>query len=235
MKIQVFNSEEEASLRALEIFKESKQQGANVFGLATGSTPIRLYELLSQSNLDFSQDISINLDEYYGLPSHHPQSYAYFMEQHLFKNKQFKMSYLPDGMAKDVEAELARYDQLIRDNPIDLQLLGLGSNGHIGFNEPGSDLTAETSFVNLTPSTIADNQRFFEDGEAVPHQAISMGIGTILRSRKIVLMAFGSKKSQAIKEMIEGPITKDLPASALQAHKQVYVLLDPAAASLLNR
>ncbi|MCR8969541.1 glucosamine-6-phosphate deaminase [Facklamia sp. 7083-14-GEN3] len=235
MRIEIYNSSEEASLRALEIFKSSQQEGANVYGMATGSTPERLYELLSQSDIDFSQAVSINLDEYVGLEGENPQSYAYYMHDRLFKNKPFKASFIPNGQAKDIEDELARYDQVIKENPVDLQLLGLGSNGHIGFNEPGSDLEANTSLVNLTQSTIDDNQRFFASKEETPTKAITMGVGAIRKAKKIIIMAFGSQKAQAVRGMIEGPITSDLPASVLQKHPNVYVLLDKEAASLLNR
>ncbi|MGF3076983.1 glucosamine-6-phosphate deaminase [Facklamia sp. P12955] len=235
MRVEIYNSSEEASLRALEIFKLSQQEGADVYGMATGSTPERLYELLSQSDMDFSQAVAINLDEYVGLDDENPQSYAFYMNDHLFKNKLFKGSFIPNGQAKDIDAELARYDQVIKDNPVDLQLLGLGSNGHIGFNEPGSDLEAGTSLVSLTQSTIDDNQRFFGSKEETPTKAITMGVGAIIKAKKIIIMAFGSQKAQAVRGMIEGPITSDLPASVLQKHRNVYVLLDREAASSLTR
>ncbi|MGX7108944.1 glucosamine-6-phosphate deaminase [Facklamia miroungae] len=235
MRVEVYRSSEEASLRALEIFSSSLQEGADVFGMATGSTPERLYELLSQSDIDFSKAVSINLDEYVGLDESNSQSYAYYMKKHLFKDKPFKATYIPNGHTQSIEEELNRYDQIIEENPIDLQLLGLGSNGHIGFNEPGTDLDAPTSLVQLTQSTIQDNQRFFDSKEEIPTQAITMGIGSILKAKKIIVMAFGSQKAQAVKGMIEGPVTSDLPASVLQNHPNVYVLLDKAAASLLKR
>lgn len=234
MNIKVFANSEEASQAAFDLFKKKKEEGAKVFGLATGSTPEKLYQLMSSSDLDFSQITSINLDEYVGLGSEHPQSYAYFMNQHLFRHKPFKESYLPNGLAEDLEQETKRYDDIIAHNPIDLQLLGLGSNGHIGFNEPGSSFDSKTQHVQLTESTISDNKRFFTSEEEVPKEAISMGIASILGAKEIVMMAFGVNKAKAVKEMIQGPITEEVPASALQQHCRVHVFLDEKAASLLD-
>ncbi len=234
MEVKVFDTSVEASQYAYDLIVQAKQNGAQVFGLATGSTPENLYQLLSESDLDFSQAISINLDEYFGLSPEHPQSYAYFMQEHLLQAKPFKKSYLPDGKAEDIDAELKRYDQVIAKHPIDLQLLGLGGNGHIGFNEPGTPFDSQTQFVKLTDSTIEANQRFFSEKEEVPRQALSMGIGTIMQAKQIILMAFGKGKAEAVKAMIQGPATEATPASVLQKHPNAKILLDREAAQLLE-
>ncbi|MDO4680663.1 MAG: glucosamine-6-phosphate deaminase [Aerococcus sp.] len=234
MEVKTFKTKEEASNAAFQEFQALLDAGGGVFGLATGSTPLALYELLTRSDaIDFSNSESINLDEYRGLAADHPQSYNYFMHQHLFNQKPFRHSYLLDGTNQDAESETAHFEQIIQEHPIDLQLLGIGENGHIGFNEPGSAFDSQTRVVDLTPSTIAANQRFFDSEEEVPRQAYSMGIGSILKAKKIVLMAFGEKKAEAVYQMIYGPQTEKVPASALQTHEDVLVLLDEGAASLL--
>lgn len=210
------------------------QRGAQVFGLATGSTPLTLYQDLATSEQDFSQFTAINLDEYIGLAPSHPQSYHYFMQQNLFTAKPFKHTYMPDGENADELAEAKRYDEIIAAHPIDLQLLGLGRNGHIGFNEPGTDPTATTHKVALTPSTIAANARFFADAAAVPRFAYSMGIGSILRAKQILIMAYGKAKAPAVAAMLQGPVTRRVPASFLQTHPNVTVIVDEAAASQLK-
>ena len=235
MEIKIFKTAEEASYQALELFKEVKEKGGRVFGLATGSTPEILYHLLAASDLDFSQDIAINLDEYLGLAPQDPQSYAYFMQDHLFNKKPFGATYIPNGLAKDTQAEAERYEAIIDAHPIDLQLLGIGSNGHIGFNEPGTPFDRTTHAVKLTSQTIADNGRFFSSQEAVPQEALSMGISSILKAKQILLMAFGAKKAAAIKGLIEGPMSEDLPVTCLQSHPHVTVLLDEEAAQELTR
>ena len=234
MEILVFDQFDSASDRAFEFFKEALATGPKTFGLATGSTPEALYQRLVESDLDFSESTSVNLDEYYGLTADHPKSYHYFMAQHLFNAKPFKASYIPNGDTESVEQELARYDQVLVDNPIDLQILGIGSNGHIGFNEPGAPFDGTTQFVDLTTSTIEANKRFFERVEDVPTKAISMGISSIMSAKKIILMAYGEKKAEAIKGLVEGPVTEDLPASILQQHPDVTLLLDKEAAALLT-
>ena len=234
MKVLVFDTAAEASAKAFDYFGEALGKGASVFGLATGSTPEKLYEMMTQSDIDFTQATSINLDEYYGLSGSHPQSYRYFMEQHLFNEKPFKHNFLPNGLNENVEEETAHYDQIIAENPIDLQLLGIGVNGHIGFNEPGSDFEGKTALVDLTTSTIEANKRFFESVEDVPTKAYSMGIKSIMSAKQILLLAFGESKAEIIKAMVEGPVTTDVPASALQNHDNVVVIVDKAAASLLS-
>lgn len=235
MKVLVFDTVKEASQKAYEVFQESLNSGSKVFGLATGSTPEKLYDIMVQSDIDFTQATSINLDEYNGLAGDHPQSYYFFMNEHLFNEKPFKNNYLPNGMNTDAAAEVERYNQILADNPVDLQLLGIGGNGHIGFNEPGTDFNGLTQLVDLAPETIEANKRYFESASDVPSKAYSMGIASILESKQILLLAFGEGKAEAVKGMIEGPVTNNLPASALQNHDNVTVILDKAAASLLNK
>src|SRR5699024_2359561 len=235
MKVEIFKTSSEAYKKALELFKLALSEGDKVFGLATGSTQEELYVLMSESaDIDFSETTSINLDEYYGLDQSHPQSYYAYMKHHLFNQKPFKASYLPDGSNEDAEAEVKRYDELLKENPIDLQLLGLGSNGHIGFNEPGSSFDSTTRLVELADSTIQANKRFFDSEEDVPKQAYSMGMQSIMAADKIILMAFGEGKAWAVNEMINGEISPDVPATILQNHEDVTILIDEAAASKLN-
>lgn len=219
---------------AYDIFREKVLTGIKVLGLATGSTPEELYKQIVASNLDLSNLISVNLDEYVGLSAQDEQSYAYFMHKHLFDKKPLKASYLPKGLAADPTAEAERYNQLLSEYPVDLQVLGLGRNGHIGFNEPGTAFDSVTRVVDLEPSTIAANARFFEDESQVPRQAFSMGIANIMSAKTILLMAYGEAKADAVYGMIEGPITESLPASILQQHPDVIVIVDKAAASRLS-
>ena len=235
MQVLVFDTVKEASEKAYEVFQESLNNGSKVFGLATGSTPETLYDIMVQSDIDFTQSTSVNLDEYYGLAADHSQSYYYFMNEHLFNKKPFKANYLPNGQNSDSANEVERYNQILADNPIDLQLLGLGGNGHIGFNEPGTDFNGRTQLVDLAPETIEANQRFFESASDVPSKAYSMGIASILESKAILLLAFGEGKAEAVKQMLVGPVTNELPASALQNHDNVTIILDKAAASLLSK
>lgn len=218
---------------AFECLIDSMDKGAKTLGLATGSTPIPFYEEMVKSSLDFSDMTSINLDEYIGLPPENPQSYDYFMKEYLFQYKPFKASYLPNGLAEDLQNEVLRYDSLIDDNPIDFQILGIGRNGHIGFNEPGTSFEQTTHVVNLTEDTILANSRFFTQDEAVPKQAISMGIASIMKSKRVVLLAFGAEKAMAVGKMVNGPVTEDLPASILQKHSNVTIIVDEAAAAHL--
>lgn len=235
MEIIRVDNEEQGGKKAFEILKEEISDGAKSFGLATGSTPETFYQKIVDSDLDFTDKVSINLDEYVGLSKDDEQSYHYFMQEKLFNEKPFKKSYLPDGKAEDLEAECKRYDEIIAEHPIDLQILGIGENAHIGFNEPGSDFDSKTEVVDLTESTINANKRNFDSVEDVPTQAISMGIGSIMKADKIVLIAYGEKKAEAIKNMIEGPVTEDVPASALQNHEDVTVILDEEAAQKLEK
>ena len=218
--------------KIIESLLENKE--LNVFGLATGSTPLSLYELIRESDLDFKDVISINLDEYVGLSPDHSQSYNYFMKENLFNAKPFKASYLPDG-SNDNEKEVCDdYESILKDNPIDLQILGIGTNGHIGFNEPGSAFDSRTRKVELAEETIEANSRFFKTKDEVPTHAYSMGIGTILEAKKIILFAYGEAKADAIYKMFNEEPNIDLPASALQNHPDVTVIMDEAAASKLK-
>jgi len=219
---------------AFNLLKADVENGAKVLGLATGSSPITLYNEITSSDLDFSNMTSVNLDEYVGLPATNEQSYHYFMKDHLFNKKPFKNSYVPDGSNLDADAATKDYDKIIEDNPIDLQILGIGRNGHIGFNEPGSPLDGTTRKVSLTKSTIEANTRFFEDEKDVPRFAYSMGIGSIMKAKKIILLAYGEAKADAIAATVDGPVTEDCPASALQNHPDVTLIIDEAAASKLK-
>lgn len=234
MKVIKVKSQHEGAQIALTYLKDSLKSGAKTLGLATGSTPLAFYQAIRQSDLDFKGLISINLDEYVGLGAKDSQSYAYFMQEHLFQYKPFGASYLPDGLAQELSSEIVRYDKLIDDYPIDFQILGIGQNGHIGFNEPKTDFNTKTHLVDLSESTIKANSRFFDSIDQVPKQALSMGIASIMKSKRIVLMAYGAQKAQAISSMVEGPVTVDVPASILQTHDDVIVIVDDDAASLLN-
>ena len=235
MKIIIVKDSNEGGQKGFEVFQKAKQSGAKVFGLATGSTPITTYQNICDSDLDFTQDVSINLDEYVGLAANNPQSYHYFMQKNLFDKKPFKRSFVPDGKAVDISKELKYYDQVINNHPVDLQILGIGRNGHIGFNEPGTPFDSTTHEVALTKSTIDANSRFFDNENEVPKSAISMGLSSIMKSKHILMEAYGEKKAKAIQAMIEGPVTPEVPASILQKHDNVTVIIDEAAASLLKK
>lgn len=234
MNIFVFKTSFDASKYAYNLFESALKEGASTFGLATGSTPEELYSILRDSDLDFTQATAINLDEYYGLPADNDQSYAYFMKKHLFDAKPFAHTHIPDGTATDVEAEINDYNTILDENPVDLQILGIGPNGHIGFNEPGSPFDSKTRLVDLTDATIQANKRYFESEADVPRKAFSMGIGSILNSKQIILMAFGENKAKAVEQTVHGDVTVDVPASVLKNHPNTIVLLDEAAASQLD-
>lgn len=235
MKLIHVENQVEGGKKAFELIREGmEKRDVKVLGLATGSTPITMYEAMVNSDVDFSDMIGVNLDEYVGLNGEDEQSYRYFMNEHLYNAKPFKKTYVPNGVAEDADAECARYNQILADNPIDIQVLGIGTNGHIGFNEPGTPFDSETRKVDLVESTIESNKRFFASAEDVPTQAYSMGIGSILKAKEIILIAYGEAKADAIKGMIEGEITEDCPASALQKHDNVTVILDDAAAEKLS-
>jgi len=233
MKVIRVKDANEGGKKAFEIIKDGMENGVKVLGLATGSTPETLYQEMTSSDLDFSEMTSVNLDEYVGLAGDDVQSYRYFMNDQLFNKKPFKETFVPNGKAEDLAAECKRYDGVIADHPIDLQVLGIGRNAHIGFNEPGTSFDVTTHVVELTESTIEANKRNFDKVEDVPTHALSMGIGSIMQSKKILLMAFGTDKADAIKDMIEGAVTTDVPASILQKHADVTVIIDEDAASKL--
>ena len=232
--IQVKNPEEGGKV-AFEILKEKLANGAQTLGLATGSSPLEFYGEIVKSDLDFSNLTSVNLDEYVGLDGDNPQSYRYFMQENLFNKKPFKESFLPRGVKDNAEEEVERYNQILADHPVDLQILGIGRNGHIGFNEPGTPFDSQTHLVDLDQSTIEANARFFDKIEDVPTQAYSMGIRNILNSKSIILFAYGASKAKAIAGTVEGPITEELPGSALQKHEDVVIIADKEALSHLKK
>ena len=207
-----------------------------VLGLATGSSPIGTYKQLiewyNKGDLDFAKVTTINLDEYKGLPRTNDQSYYYFMHQHLFDrvNIDPERTNVPNGMEPDAEKECGRYEELIRSlGGVDLQLLGLGHNGHIGFNEPGEAFEKETHCVDLTESTIEANKRFFASADDVPKQAYTMGIKTIMQAKKILIVVNGENKADIVERAFFGPVTPEVPASILQLHNDVTLVGDEAA------
>lgn len=209
-----------------------------VLGLATGSSPIGTYDQLvegyEKGDLDFSEVKTVNLDEYIGLDHENDQSYYYFMHQHLFDriNIDPANTNVPNGMAEDIAAECERYEELIRSlGGVDIQLLGIGRNGHIGFNEPADSFDKMTHCVDLTESTIEANKRFFASADDVPRQAVSMGSGTIMKAKKILLIACGEDKADAVAKSFFGPVTPEVPASILQLHSDIVVIADTAALS----
>lgn len=243
MRIVIAKDYEALSKKAANILASQIILKPNsVLGLATGATPVGTYrELVRQyreGNISFAEIVTFNLDEYYGLDKENPQSYYYFMMDNLFNyvDINLKNINIPDGRAADIALECKEYEQKIKlAGGIDLQLLGIGRNGHIGFNEPDVKFEAQTHLVTLDEDTIEANSRFFESMEEVPQRAISMGIKTIMHSRKILLLASGEEKAETIHSMINGKITPELPASVLQLHPDVIVLLDEKAASKLDR
>jgi len=241
MEIIVSATYEEMSKAAAKAVAELLNSKPNaVLGLATGSTPLGLYKELARMHkndgLDFSQVTSFNLDEYVGLKKDHPQSYHYFMHENLFKhiNIPAQNVYIPSGTTDNYAAFCDWYERRIKEcGGIDLQLLGVGSDGHIAFNEPSSSLGSRTRIKTLAKSTIEDNARFFEKTADVPIYAITMGVGTILEARKILFLANGANKADAVAKAIEGPVTSMITASALQLHPDVIAFLDRDAAGKL--
>ena len=208
----------------------------SVLGLATGSTPLGVYRQLidwyHKGDVDFSQTVSVNLDEYCGLPGSHEQSYRYYMDHNFFSqiNIPLRNTHVPNGMAEDLQAECVRYDNLISDlGGIDMQLLGLGHNGHIGFNEPDDDFDKTTHVVRLKEDTVHANARFFDLLEEVPRFAVTMGIKAIMQARKILLIASGESKAEILYQALFGPVLPKFPASILQLHPDVTVVADEAA------
>ena len=227
------NAEEASATAARLVARQLREKPASVLGLATGSTPLGLYRRLiglhCEGALDFSKASSFNLDEYAGLAPDHPQSYHHFMEENLFRhiNLPRERTRIPDGLARDIPGHCAAYEAAIREaGGIDLQILGLGSDGHLGFNEPGSSLASRTRIKTLTAETRRDNARFFASEAEVPHHVITMGLGTIMDSRMCLLLAFGKAKAAAVAATVEGPVTASVPGSILQFHPQAKVILD---------
>ena len=243
MKVIICETKDEMSGKAAEIFAERiKAKPDVVLGLATGSTPEGLYGELAKRNkageIDFAKVRTFNLDEYLGIAPDHDQSYRYFMNKALFDNINIDKANtrVLDGLAADPAAECARFeDEIKAAGGVDVQLLGIGSNGHIAFNEPGSAKDSRTRVVDLTENTIKDNSRFFDSADEVPKQALSMGNGAILEAKEIVLVANGANKAKAIAAALEGPESEGCPASLLQAHANVTFVLDGEAASELQK
>jgi glucosamine-6-phosphate deaminase len=235
------NDEAAAALVARIVTRELRTNPHLVLGLATGATMERVYRHLvslhKDEHLDFSLCSTFNLDEYVGLFASDPNSYRHYMEHHLFRhvNLDTRNTHLPNGMAQDLDAECRHYEALIqRFGGIDLQLLGIGKAGHIGFNEPLSALRSRTRVKALTPTTLKQNARFFGSEENMPRRAITMGVGTIIEARRCILLATGSSKAEVVAQAVEGPITSMVTASALQLHPRCTVIVDESAAGKLR-
>lgn len=241
MKVQVVKDYSEMSRKAADIFAQVINEKKNcVLGLATGDTPIGMYECLVEDynagKVDFSGVTSVNLDEYYPITPDNEQSYRYFMNNHLFDkvNINKEKTFVPDGQAKDVVKSCEDYEKNIDAlGGIDVQILGIGRNGHIGFNEPDNGLFPFTHVTDLTPNTIEANSRFFESEADVPKQALTMGIQSIFKAKKIVILASGEGKADAVKAMLNGKITTDCPASLLCLHPDVTLICDKDAGKTL--
>ena len=242
MKITNLGSRAYASFYvACELFKQMSQQPHSKLGLATGGTMVEVYEflvsLLQKNQLDVSGIETFNLDEYVGLSATHEQSYHRYMNDILFNRyPHFTKSliHIPDGAAENLMEETKRYEDLINQKgPMDIQILGIGENGHIGFNEPGTDMNSTTQVVDLTDSTINANSRYFDNESEVPKQAVSMGLASILKAKRIILLAFGEKKRAAIEQLAKHEVNKDVPATILLAHPDVEIYVDDAAAPRL--
>ena len=242
MKVYIYETKEELfkDLAKKYVNEITKNPKINL-GLATGSTPVPLYEELikdhKENKTSYKEVKTFNLDEYIGLPEGHEQSYRTFMNNIFFNHIDINLenTNIPSGSVKDLSMEAFRYDKLLEKNQIDIQLLGIGTNAHIGFNEPGSKFDSNTIIVDLAQETRDANVRFFDNMDEVPTTAITMGIGSILKAKKIILVATGDSKAEAIKNTIEGPITTDVPASILQAHENVEIYLDKGASKLLSK
>ena len=240
MKVIITENYQEMSAKAAEIIIGIVKNNPNaVLGLATGSSPIGTYQNMAKDHREngtsYQGVTSVNLDEYVGLTADHDQSYAYFMRKNLFDSIDIDLANtnLPSGSASDLQAECDRYNALLAGYQQDVQVLGLGSNGHIGFNEPGTPFDSVTHLVDLTENTIKDNSRLFASIDEVPRQALSMGIKNIMNAKSILVVVSGKNKAAAVKGMVKGEITPDLPASVLQLHPFVTVICDKDAASEL--
>ncbi len=242
MKIHVENNYDKMSEKAaLIVGSQIVLHPDSVLGLATGSTPIgmykRLVEMYKKGTIDFSDVTTFNLDEYYRLPRENEGSYFYYMMETFFKHINIKEEniHILDGMVDDIEKECRDFELKIEEaGGIDIQILGIGTNGHIGFNEPSQNLNTRTSLIDLTENTIKDNSRFFEDKEDMPEKALSMGIASIMKAKKVVLLASGENKAQAIKNMTNGYINTNHPASILQTHQNFTLIVDEDAAKLIK-
>lgn len=242
MLVIIKDNYEQMSIEAAKIVASVLRKKPDcVIGFATGSTPLGLYKELirmhKDEGLDFSKVVSFNLDEYVGLPPNHPESYHYYMWENLFKHININPSnvHIPMGMAEDIEAFCEWYEKKINEHGgIDLQILGIGSNGHIAFNEPGSSLGSRTRIKTLNENTRLDNSRFFNSMDEVPKYAITMGVGTIMEAKRLLLLANGTKKADAIKATVEGPIMAKFPATIVQLHRYATIIVDEEAASKLE-
>ena len=241
MKLIITKDSKEAAVKAFEVMKEYLKPG-KVLGLATGSSPLGLYELMvkdhKENGTSYKDILTFNLDEYVGLPITHPESYYAFMHRNLFNQIDIpeENTHVPSGLGDNLDEQCKAYDQMIAEHPVDIQLLGIGSDGHIAFNEPGTPFESGTHVCDLQESTIRDNARFFDnDMSKVPTQACTQGIGTIMKAKNILLIATGANKADAVKGMIEGPIDESCPASILQKHSNVVLVVDEAAASKLSK
>ncbi len=243
MRIIVENDYQAMSKKAaLIVASQITLKADTKLGLATGATPLAMYdkliEMYKQNEINFSEVQSFNLDEYCGLGENHPNSYHYYMYDNFFNNINIKKEnvHIPNGTAENFNKECRDYEESIKkERGIDLQILGVGSNGHIGFNEPAEKLNVATEVVDLKPETIKANSRYFDRKDEVPKKAISMGMATILKADRIVLLASGKNKAEAIKNAVNGKISTKDPASLLQTHPQLTILLDKEAASLINK
>ncbi len=240
MKVIITENYQEMSQKAAEILINLVKDNPNaILGLATGSSPIGTYQNMikdhQENGTSYKQVKTVNLDEYVGLTADHNQSYAYFMRANLFDHIDIDQANtnLPCGSAPDAQAECDRYNKLLETMQQDVQVLGLGSNGHIGFNEPGTPLHSVTHLVQLTESTIKDNSRLFNSIDEVPTQALSMGIKNIMQAKSILMVVSGKNKAEAVRGMVKGEVTPSLPASVLQLHPFVTIICDKDAASLL--
>ena len=239
MKVIIAKDYEELSHKAAEIMiNVVKENPSAVLGLATGSTPIGLYKAMIEDHVkngtSYKNVKTVNLDEYVGLPADNDQSYRYFMRDNLLDHIDVDLSNtnIENGVAKDLDAECARYNALLHALPRDIQLLGIGANGHIAFNEPGTPFDSETHVVDLTENTIRMNSRFFADEKDVPRRALTMGPKNIMDAKKILILAVGANKADAVKRMLNGPVDPSLPASILQKHPDCTLIADEAAAGI---
>lgn len=243
MRVIITENYDAMSKKAASLIAEQiRKKPDSVLGLATGSTPVGTYRELvrmhEEEGLDFSDVTTFNLDEYYPISSKHPQSYHRYMEEKLFRHINIDESnvFIPDGMVKDIDSFCEWYEKEIKEaGGIDIQLLGIGRDGHVGFNEPGSSLGSRTRVKTLNQQTIKDNSRFFEDDEEVPRFAITMGVETIMDAKSCILLASGENKSEVLAKAIEGPITAQITASVLQMHRKLIVISDEEASRNLKR
>ena len=240
MKVIVAKDYEQMSDKAFEVMKEVVVSNPNaVLGLATGTTPIGLYKRMIEdckNGTSYKNIKTVNLDEYKGLDINSDQSYVYFMRDNLFNHIDIDLNNtnIENGKAENAEKECARYNAVLEELQQDIQLLGLGSNGHIAFNEPGTPFGSVTHVVDLQESTIKDNARLFNDISEVPHQAFTMGLKNIMNAKKILILASGANKAKAVYGMLHGEVTESLPASVLQLHPDCTLIIDESAASLLK-